>query len=384
MNSQVEFYEQQRAFETWIKSNGHRRARSGTPAVLTNMTAAMAMLELIKHVTEVYEPEISCQTERLNFNPMAHRMGGASVNPDAALAATIGEAVERYCAAYYEPEELVFATYKEGESDAVHPSKFGLFSERQYAKPDFPYKPLTTDSPIIWTWGYALQRQKPTLVPASLTYLPFRINQSRRETHLTYTVGESNYGRMVNAGCQAALSPSAAILKSLVEASQGRNGTSVIKVKSTDGPAGRGKAVDLFGSITTDYPYGFAGLHIPLTKSDADVMDVSGFKGLRIRRPRRRSELYGGDDYSGCKGLRRFLLSVQARRRMDDPRHPIHQAQAGGIRRADEMVRQGPEGDPISDSNLWSGHLALRVCRGRRRVLLNIQSSDHSIRAEGL
>lgn len=58
MNSQVEFYEQQRAFEAWIKSNGHRRARSGTPPVLTNMAAAMAMLELIKHVTEVYEPEI--------------------------------------------------------------------------------------------------------------------------------------------------------------------------------------------------------------------------------------------------------------------------------------------------------------------------------------
>jgi hypothetical protein len=60
------------------------------------------------------------------------------------------------------------------------------------------------------------------------------------------------------------------------------NGTSVIKVKSTDGPAGRGKAVDLFGNITTDYPYGFAGLHVPLTKNDADVMDVSGFKGLRF------------------------------------------------------------------------------------------------------
>lgn len=60
------------------------------------------------------------------------------------------------------------------------------------------------------------------------------------------------------------------------------NGTSVIKAKATQGPAGRGKALDLFGSITTDYPYGFAGLHVPLTKSDADVMDVSGFKGLRF------------------------------------------------------------------------------------------------------
>lgn len=293
----------------------HDVVRSGLPAALEKGARLLdpvcgVIKAIIPNTLEPGDPLIhafgalTCQTERLNFNPMAHRMGGASVNPDAALAATIGEAVERYCAAYYEPEELVFATYKEVESDAVHPSRFGLFSERQYAKPDFPYKPLTADSPITWTWGYSLQRQKPTLVPASLTYLPFRINQPRRETHLTYTtstglacggtleeailsgiseaverdgvtsmwltrmrvphveideasalhsiykkafalaglryyicdattdlglpvffallVGDSNYGRMVNAGCQAALSPSAAILKSLVEASQGR------------------------------------------------------------------------------------------------------------------------------------------------------------------
>lgn len=60
------------------------------------------------------------------------------------------------------------------------------------------------------------------------------------------------------------------------------NGTSVIKVKGTEGPAGHGKAVDLSGNITTDYPYGFAGLHVPLTKSDADVMDVTRYKGLRF------------------------------------------------------------------------------------------------------
>lgn len=289
--------------------------RSGLPAALEKGArlldpACGVIKSIIPNTLEPGDPHIqafgaiTCRTERLNFNPMAHRMGGAAINSDAALAATIGEAVERYCAAYYEPEELVFATYKEVEADAVHPSKFGLFSKRQYAKPGFPYKPLTTDSPITWTWGYSLQRQKPTLVPAALTYLPFRINQARGETHLTYTtstglacggsleeailsgigeaverdaitsfwltrmrvphveideasslyniyknsfalpglryhicdattdmglpaffvllVGNSNYGRMVNAGCQANLSPHNAILKSLVEAAQGR------------------------------------------------------------------------------------------------------------------------------------------------------------------
>lgn len=60
------------------------------------------------------------------------------------------------------------------------------------------------------------------------------------------------------------------------------NGTSVIKIKKIEGPAGRGNAMDLSSSITTDYPYGFAGLHIPLTKSDAEATDISSFKGLRF------------------------------------------------------------------------------------------------------
>lgn len=293
----------------------HDVVRSGLPGALRKGTrlldpACGVIKGIIPNSLEPGDPLIhafgalTCRTERLNFNPMAHRMGGAAMHPEGALAATIGEAVERYCAAYYEPEELVFATYKEVESDAVHPSKFGLFSERQYAQPGFPYKPFTPDSPITWTWGYSLQRRQPTLVPAALTYLPFRNNQARGETHLSYTtstglacggtleeailsgiseaverdavtsmwltrmrvphvevdeasslhdvyrkgfalpglryyicdattdlglpaffallVGESNYGRMVNAGCQAGLSPAAAVLKSLVEAAQGR------------------------------------------------------------------------------------------------------------------------------------------------------------------
>lgn len=77
MNSQIEFYEQQSAFEAWIKSNGHRRARSSTPPALTNMAAAMAMLELIKHVTEVYEPEIYdkfISIDALTLEIMSHQL----------------------------------------------------------------------------------------------------------------------------------------------------------------------------------------------------------------------------------------------------------------------------------------------------------------------
>jgi ribosomal protein S12 methylthiotransferase accessory factor len=247
---------------------------------------------------------LTCHTERLNFNRMSVRMGGASLSREGAIAATIGEGVERYCAAYYEPDELVFAAYNDVAADAVHPAKFGLFSERQYQQPDFQYTPFTPETRITWTWGYSLQHKRPTLVPAALTYLPFRVDAKRGEVVISNTtstglacggtleeailsgigeaverdgvtsmwltrmrvphvevdrnsglyetfqknfalpglryyicdatsdlglpvffvllVGDSNQGRMINAGCCANLSPERAALKSFVEAAQGR------------------------------------------------------------------------------------------------------------------------------------------------------------------
>lgn len=119
-----------------------------------------------------------------NLEPQINRAGGAAIERDRAIAATIGEAVERYCASHYESESLIFAPYREVAADAVHPSKFGLFSERQYRTPGFQYKPFTEDSPVTWTWGYSLQRKKPTLVPACMTYLPFRHVPGRREVDI--------------------------------------------------------------------------------------------------------------------------------------------------------------------------------------------------------
>jgi hypothetical protein len=53
-------------------------------------------------------------------------------------------------------------------------------------------------------------------------------------------------------------------------------GTSTINVKQlSDG-------IQITGKITNDFPYGFAGLHIPLAKTDKDVTDVTGYHGIRF------------------------------------------------------------------------------------------------------
>lgn len=59
-------------------------------------------------------------------------------------------------------------------------------------------------------------------------------------------------------------------------------GSSKIVLSSILGTQGSGHAVEVTGTITNDYPYGFAGLHLPLAKSDADTIDASQSTGVRF------------------------------------------------------------------------------------------------------
>src|SRR6185503_17105266 len=130
---------------------------------------------------------VACQASPLKSKPQIVHAGGASIRKEQAMAATIGEAVERYCAAYSDPDDLVFGAYNDLKPDAVHPSDFCLYSKKQYESPGFPFKPFTPETKLSWTWGYSLQQKKPALVPALLTYLPFYASEPGRETDIGAT-----------------------------------------------------------------------------------------------------------------------------------------------------------------------------------------------------
>jgi len=127
---------------------------------------------------------ISNQASPLAIGPQIVHAGGAAILKDQAIAATVGEAVERYCSAHADPDELIFGSYDDLKDEAVHPSSLCLYSQRQYESPGFPFKPFTPDVGVTWTWGFSLQHQKPVLIPASLTYLPFYIYDLDRETDI--------------------------------------------------------------------------------------------------------------------------------------------------------------------------------------------------------
>jgi ribosomal protein S12 methylthiotransferase accessory factor len=98
-------------------------------------------------------------------------MGGTGFSREEALAAAIGEAVERYSARYVPGERLVEATAVELGDAAVPPGSFALFHPRQYELPGFPFTPFTRETRVHWVEGQDLASGRQVWVPAELVYL---------------------------------------------------------------------------------------------------------------------------------------------------------------------------------------------------------------------
>jgi ribosomal protein S12 methylthiotransferase accessory factor len=136
----------------------------------------------------------------------SERTGGAGLTRDQALAATIGEAIERYCSNFYHQEDLIVASYDNLRHKAVAPHDFILFSEQQYGEKAFPFEAFTEASRVAWTWSYSLVHGEPTLVPACFTYLPYAFQK-----------GDAILGPSVSTGLACASSREEAILLGMYE-----------------------------------------------------------------------------------------------------------------------------------------------------------------------
>ncbi|MNZ28618.1 YcaO-like family protein [compost metagenome] len=97
----------------------------------------------------------------------------------------VAEAVERYCAAYVNPERTVLATWKELEGEALHPDELPLYTEEQYGQWQFPYRPFTEDSRIRWVQSRSLTTGCMKWVPAAIAWDSY-IPQSTDEDAISF------------------------------------------------------------------------------------------------------------------------------------------------------------------------------------------------------
>lgn len=99
--------------------------------------------------------------------------GGASAIRESAMAKAIGEALERYCPALFDFEELLLCSWREAPSSAVEPEEWALYAPDQYAEPGFPWQIFDRDTPVRWTDAVDLSSGRKMLVPAARVYMPY-------------------------------------------------------------------------------------------------------------------------------------------------------------------------------------------------------------------
>jgi ribosomal protein S12 methylthiotransferase accessory factor len=173
--------------DPWI-SELNKRAGESVAAAMPAIDERVGIIRFVSDRTiEPDDPRLFqavtglTNVARLCGNTIAMESGnsGAGVTRDIARASAIGESLERYCAAIYDEDALIVASYADLERkaiSAVPPRSFALYSDSQYRQPGFIHHPFTEDTVVRWVQGHSLIHDEPIMVPACLVYVPYRFS----------------------------------------------------------------------------------------------------------------------------------------------------------------------------------------------------------------
>jgi ribosomal protein S12 methylthiotransferase accessory factor len=126
----------------------------------------------------------ACDTSRFTAMGNFSENGGASTDRYVAIAKAMGEAVERYCSAIYDPGEFLFAAFEDLPCRAVHPRLLSVYREDQFAWKGFHWQPFTEKTPVHWTRGISLLTGEEILIPAAAVYVPFHYQKATRSAFI--------------------------------------------------------------------------------------------------------------------------------------------------------------------------------------------------------
>lgn len=134
--------------------------------------------------------------------------GGASVHRPIAIAKAVGEAVERYCAALYEREELPFCSARQARFECLDPAVLALHSAAQYRQPGFPWAALDADTAVRWTPATAYSSARQVHIPAAFCWIPYFYDAA---------IGELPIGQPISTGLACHADYHRAVLSGLCE-----------------------------------------------------------------------------------------------------------------------------------------------------------------------
>jgi ribosomal protein S12 methylthiotransferase accessory factor len=139
--------------------------------------------------------------------PLESYTGSEHWSRDAAEAAAIGEALERYSGSYIPHERVVVSSAVDLGGEAVDPNRFALFSEDQYARSGFPFRRFRPETVVGWVEGFSVPDGRPAFLPAQLVFMPWE--RCRPE--------EVRVGHATSSGLACAATLEEAILTGLLE-----------------------------------------------------------------------------------------------------------------------------------------------------------------------
>lgn len=100
---------------------------------------------------------------------------GKGLSSVEAMVGAVGEAIERYSAAWYQKRDLLRSSFNNMQEDALDPSRLCLYEEDQYSSHDFQFVRFHPEMVIDWTRGSWLDTGRPVWLPAVATYYNFKI-----------------------------------------------------------------------------------------------------------------------------------------------------------------------------------------------------------------
>jgi ribosomal protein S12 methylthiotransferase accessory factor len=106
-----------------------------------------------------------------------------------ALWSVLGEACERYTAGIYDDTRFSLASREELGSAALPVEDLIAFSERQYARPDFPFQRFDPTARMRWVAGRNLATGREVLVPAALAYFGYEALSTAEIFYPTLSTG---------------------------------------------------------------------------------------------------------------------------------------------------------------------------------------------------
>lgn len=126
---------------------------------------------------------MACDTSAFGGPDNFRHVGGASLDRDGAWIKAVGEGIERYCAAIYEPTDYLMCTRADASFDIVDLSLLSLYPREITDTDDFPFDAVDDTALIRWCPAQTLDGVE-THVPCAGVFVPWYYELATGETPL--------------------------------------------------------------------------------------------------------------------------------------------------------------------------------------------------------